>query len=356
MDRDLRETPLFKEAESFYRSVLAPGFGRVTDAADPVASPVGRWIAFRGTRLDQLEGHERGRICLAETDGSGWQQITDGPNDDAEPRWSPDGRTLSFRSDRSSPGVHQLYTLDTDAPAEARQLGALPGAVEWHQWSPDGSRILAGVAGGAAEQADALGSGTLGGKEELPSWVPEVESSDDGDDERRSLWVVEVSSGEATRISRVDRNVWEASWCGPGHAAAITSEGAGEDAWYRAGVSIVDLSNGEERTLLKGDVQFGWADGSPDGTRIAVIEAICSDRLIVAGDLRLVDVETAEVTAIETPGVDVTRTRWRDPSHLAGLRPAGHDHRRPRDRRGLGHGRRNLDLLGRGGRLGASDR
>ncbi|HEY6634710.1 MAG TPA: S9 family peptidase [Acidimicrobiia bacterium] len=316
MERDLRETALYKEAESFFRSVLEPGFGRVAGVSDVAPSPDGRWIAFHGERLDKLEGHEQGRICLADTEGRGWRQITDGPNDDAGPRWSPDGHTLSFRSDRVNAGVHQLFALDTDVPAEARPLASLPGAVEWHVWSPDGTTILAGVAGGAAEQADALGSGTLGGKHDLPSWIPEVESSDDGDDERRSLWAIDVATGVARRISSSQRNVWEATWCGPDHAAAITSEGAGEDAWYRAEVSIFDLETGEERVLLKSDVQFGWAEGSPDGARIAVIEAICSDRLVVAGDLRLIDVVSGDVTAIGTSGVDVTRTRWRDASHL----------------------------------------
>lgn len=316
MDRDLRETPLFKDVESFFRSVLEPGFGRVTGASDAVASPDGRWIAFHGERLDELEGHEAGRICLAETDGTGWRQITSGPNDDAEPRWSPDGRMLSFRSDRDGSGVHQLFVLDIEMPAEARPLATLPGTVEWHSWSPDGTTMLAGAAGGAAEQADALGSGTLGGKEVLPPWTPEVESSDDADDERRSLWTIDVATGATTRISSSDRNVWEASWCGPSHAAAVTSDGAGEDAWYRAGVSIVDLTTRAERSVLTSDVQLGWVEGSPDGSHVAVIEAICSDRLIVAGDLSLIDVGTGEATAIETPGVDVTRTRWRDAKRL----------------------------------------
>jgi dipeptidyl aminopeptidase/acylaminoacyl peptidase len=316
MDRDLRETPLYQEAEAFYRTVLEPGFGRVASASGAVASPDGRWVAFHGERLDRLEGHEQGRICLAEADGGGWRQITDGPNDDAEPRWSPDGSMLSFRSDRAAGGVHQIYLLDTDAPAEARLLGTLPGTVEWHAWSPDGSVILAGVAGGAAEQADALGSGTLGGDDPVPSWVPEVESSDDGDAERRSLWTIHVTTGATRRVSAQDRNVWEASWCGPAHAAAVTSYGAGEDAWYGAGVSIFDVETGQERRLLDSDVQLGWAEGSPDGSRIAVIEAICSDRLVVAGDVMLVDIETGTATHLQTPDVDATRVRWRNADQL----------------------------------------
>ena len=132
---------------------------------------------------------------------AGLRPITEGPNDDSEPRWSPDGRRLSFRSDRASKGQHQIFVLETGVPAEARQLTTLPGTVEWHRWSADGSRMLAGVAGSSAEQADALGSGTLGGEQDVPPWVPEVESVDDAEGERRSLWVVDVGTGEARRVS-----------------------------------------------------------------------------------------------------------------------------------------------------------
>jgi dipeptidyl aminopeptidase/acylaminoacyl peptidase len=316
MERDLRESPLFKEVESFYRSVLEPGFGSAEPAGDPAPSPDGRWLAFRGERLDRLEGHALGRICLVGADGSGMRQITDGPNDDSEPRWSPDGVRLSFRSDREAKGKHQVYVLDTEVPAEARKLTSLPGVVEWHRWSADGARMLVGLAGTSAEQADALGSGTLGGEQDVPGWVPQIESSEDAEDERRSLWLIQVETGETRRISPDSRNVWEADWCGDGHAVAITSDGAGEDAWYGAGVSVFDLETGAERPIATSEVQLGWVVGSPAGDRVALIEAICSDRLVVCGDLRVIDVASGSISAVELGDVDASRATWLDDDRL----------------------------------------
>lgn len=316
MERDLRETSLFEEVEAFYRSVLEPGFGSARPAGDPAPSPDGRWLAFRGERLDRLEGHALGRICLVGADGSGLRQVTHGPNDDSEPRWSPDGVHLSFRSDREAKGRHQVYLLDGGLPAEARQLTTLPGVVEWHRWSADGARMLVGLAGTSAEQADALGSGTLGGEQEVPAWVPAVESSDDAEAERRSLWLVQVGSGEARRISSDARNVWEADWCGGGHAVAITSDGAGEDAWYGAGASLFDLETGEERPLATSEVQLGWVAGSPAGDRVALIEAICSDRVVVCGDLRLIDVARGAMSPVDLGDVDASRALWLDDDRL----------------------------------------
>ena len=150
----------------------------------------------------------------------------------------------------------------------------------------------------------------------MPGWVPDVESVDDGDAERRSLWLVDVASGEARRVSAEDRNVWEADWCGAGHAVAVTSDGAGEDAWYGAGVSLVDLASGEERPLASSDVQFGWVAGSPSGATVAVIEAVCSDRVVVCGDLRLIDVASGTMSPVDLGDVDASRAVWLDEDRL----------------------------------------
>src|SRR5207344_3333517 len=144
---------------------------------------------------------------------------------------------------------------------EARRIGEIPGVVEHHRWSPDGTRLLLVVAGEHAEQADALGSGTLGhGDESAPRWV------------------LDVATGEARCASRGGLNVWEASWLGDGAAAAIVSEAPGEGAWYTASLAVLDLAGGPERVVATSDVQLNFAEGSLDGRTIAVIEALCSDR------------------------------------------------------------------------------
>jgi dipeptidyl aminopeptidase/acylaminoacyl peptidase len=316
MKQDLRETPLYTEIEATYTRLLGPGFGRITGAGDVRPSPDGRSVAFRGSRLDALEGHAAGRICLAAADGSGMRQITHGPNEDSGPRWSPDGRTLTFLSDRVVAGSAQLYALELDVLGEARQLVEVPGIVEHHEWSPDGSRILLLVAGHGAEQTDALGSGTLGPQAALPDWMPSVESSEDAGERRRALYLLDVASGGLTVASPPECNVWEASWCGDRAVVAIVSEGAGEGAWYSSELALIDPAARTARTLHRTDVQLGWATGSPRGTHTAVVEAVCSDRVIVAGELLLVDPASGEVRSVDTHGVDVSWTAWRDDDRL----------------------------------------
>ena len=63
-------------------------------------------------------------------------------------------------------------------------------------------------------------------------------------------------------------------------------------------------------------MQLGWATGSPGGSHAAVVEAVCSDRVIVAGELLLIDPASGEARAVDTQGVDITWTAWRDDERL----------------------------------------
>ncbi len=311
MERDLRGTPLYSDVEDFYRRALGPGFGRTSDVSDPRPPPTGPCIAFRGDQWERLEGHTVGRIGLAASDGSWVRQVTNGPRDDDQPRWSPDGRTLTFRSDRAAEGNHQLYALDVDAIGEARALPKVDGVAELHAWSPGGTAVLIVVAGLEAEQSDAVGSGVIGRSEDLPPWIPEVESSDGADRTRRRLMILEMASGELRPACRADLNIWEASWCEDDCIVAIASEDPGESAWYHARVVMIDTSAGTDRTLFESDVQLGWVSSSPTGDVVAVVEAVCSDRLVVAGDLLLIDPHGGEVRRPDTLGVDVAFLAWR---------------------------------------------
>jgi len=316
VNRDLRDTPLYRQVEEHFRRALEPAFGRISDAADPVPSPDGRRIAFTGSKLEKLEGTPTTRICLADAAEGTFEEVTAGPNDDRLPRWSPDGTVLAFVSDRAQKGRHQLYLLEAGRVGEARPAPAVDGTIEDLSWSPDGSQILLGVAGVGAELAGVQGSGsTKKADEELPPWIPEVEAGPDENSWRRA-WMFDVGSREVRAVSREGLNVWEAVWCGPGRIAGIVADGPAEDTWYEAPLALIDPGSGKESILYRSDRQLGFLAASPSGRRLAVIEAICSDRLVMAGDLLLVDPDTGDATRVESAGVDVTHAVWRDEVRL----------------------------------------
>jgi dipeptidyl aminopeptidase/acylaminoacyl peptidase len=330
MERDLRESPLYREVEEHFRKIYEPGFGTVTEPADPRPSPDGRWVAFTGSLWEKLEGTPKTRICLAPLRGvgsaggakddgaeaSGARQISSGPEHDGGPRWSPDGRRLSFVSDRREKGRMQLHVLAVDGVGEADALPEIEGTIEDHSWSPDGSRILVLAAGLHADSAGAEGSGALESEKELPDWTPKVDSWEDRRVWRR-LWILEVPSGEVRALSREDLNVWEADWCGDGAVVAVASEDPGESAWYTAPLVGIDAASGEDRVIAKSDVQFGIPAGASDGSRVAAIEAPCSDRQLVSGSVLIANADGSGDRRVELDDADITWVGFRRDGRLA---------------------------------------
>src|SRR5438045_3762719 len=75
-------------------------------------SPDGSRIAY-ALRSTDLEAN-RGRVDLwvVNSDGSGNRQLTAHPENETDPRWSPDGKTLYFLSARS--GSNQVWRLSLE--------------------------------------------------------------------------------------------------------------------------------------------------------------------------------------------------------------------------------------------------
>jgi dipeptidyl aminopeptidase/acylaminoacyl peptidase len=314
MRKDLRESPEYATVAEYLRRLHEPAFGRPHRVADLVTTPDASRVVVTGSVYDELDGVPR--TALYEVRDGALRALTSGGGSARAGRLAPDGSSLAFLSDRAKAEVFQLYLLADGQFGEARPAPAVPGTVEYLAWSPDGTRILLGVAGLGAEVADAQGSGTVGsGESELPSWYPEVETGTP-EDAWRGLWLYTPASDELARVSPDGLNVWEAAWCGPGHVLAITSQQPGEDDWYSAVLSRLDISTGEVTELLRSDVQLGLPAGTPDGRRAAVVEAVCSDRWIVAGDLILLDLVAGTRCAVDTAGTDVTAVQWIDGTRL----------------------------------------
>ncbi|HEX7992569.1 MAG TPA: hypothetical protein VF506_01535, partial [Streptosporangiaceae bacterium] len=314
MRKDLRESPEYAAVAEHIRRIHEPAFGKPHHVTDLVATADASRIVMTGSVFDELEGLPR--TALYEVRNGALDALTSGSGSAKVARLAPDGSTLAFVSDRAKAGVFQLYLLADGQLGEARPAATVPGTVEYLDWSPDGTRILLGVAGLGAEMADAQGSGTVGTSEaELPSWYPHVEAGTP-EDAWRSVWLYTPASGELTKASPDGLNVWEAAWSGPGHVLAITSEQPTEDDWYTAVLSRLDLSTGKVSELLRSDVQLGLPSGTADGARAAVVQAVCSDRWIVAGDLIVLDLSAGTRCAVDTAGTDVTSVQWIDGTRL----------------------------------------
>jgi dipeptidyl aminopeptidase/acylaminoacyl peptidase len=312
MNRDPRDTLLYREVEHFYRDLYAPGTRRVVDAADVTASPDRTRAAFTGKYLEGLDSPPVSRVYVADLSTGDVEPLTGGPNDDRLPRWSPSGDRIAFLSDRREPGIFELYLLDPAKPRQPIVAPAVDGTIEYLSWSPDGRRVLLGVAGLDAE-LPGTGGGTAIGKTSTdgPDWMPTVESPKAGDRWRR-VWVYDTGDATVRPVTPEGLNVWEAVWCGPNAIAGIVSDQPGEGAWYEARLVLIGPDTREAKELYEPDDQVGWPAGSPSGRWLAVVEAVCSDRWLVAGKMVLLDLETGDHQDLDSEAVDVTWLGWRD--------------------------------------------
>jgi len=94
----------------------------------PVLSPDGRLIAFSAL----------GDLWLRHADGKA-EQLTSGPEDDADPAWSPDGSQLAYVSNRS--GDYQVWVLDLAGRAR-RQVTTTSSYATTPIWQPSGENII----------------------------------------------------------------------------------------------------------------------------------------------------------------------------------------------------------------------
>jgi dipeptidyl aminopeptidase/acylaminoacyl peptidase len=307
---DLRETPLYKTVEAFFTEIHAPGEGQATDAADLTASPDGRHAAFTGTVFVDMAHPPATRICILALDTGEVQIRTSASGNDRLPKYSPNGRTLAFLSDRAESGVYQLFLADAAGMNEVA-MPRIEGVIESLIWSPDGSRLLLGVAGFGADIAGAQGGATTVKKGDgLPPWSPSIDTGD-ADNLWRIAYVFDVAAQRYRRLSPKGLNIWEAQWLSDGALLAVASDSHSEGSWYESRLVLIELETGVRREVYQPTYQLGGPVASADGRHVAVIEALCSDRLIVCGEVRLIDSLTGSVRPLDTGGVDVTQLLWR---------------------------------------------
>lgn len=302
MERDIRGTQLYRDARKFCSDVRRPGQRRISDAAQVQVSPDGRHFAFTGTTAERIEEEPPTCIALTELATGATRLLTSGPSMDRLPKFSPDGRTIAFLSDRGKANAFRLELLDLQSGA-VREAARIEGNIEQLQWSSDGTRILLGVVGARASD------------EHVPSWLPSVDPGGE-DRQRRSCWIYEVASDSLRPVPAGDCNSWEASWSGTETLAVVASAGSGEGHWYSACLSIVDISTGRHREIYRPADQLGTPAASPEGKYVAIIEGLCSDRGPVVGDLRFIDLSSGSCRKADTHDVDILHVQWYSERYL----------------------------------------
>lgn len=305
---DVRDTPQFAAIARFYGAMFAPGTGLVHDVREVHPLGDGTFGVIGATFAGTLE--EGPSLNAYRIDG----------NSGAITKWRRGGQRMAVTrsGDRCAMVVDGKVEIFEPATGVAVATLAVDGVVEQLRWSPAG-RLALLVAGARADVSGAEGGFARTVERAGPAWLPEVDLGDSEDVWRR-LWLWDGEAVHVTAVTTPPLNVWECAWAGETALAVVASDHHGEGSWYDASLRMVEVAGGAVAEAYRSPDQVAKPVASPDGTMLAFLEAVCSDRGIVCGTLRLL--RDGVLLTVPTDAVEVSDMHWQTASRIvfAGLR------------------------------------
>lgn len=245
---------------------------RIQFLSDPQCSPDGACVAFVITTLSEDKDAYLSNIWIVDCAGGEPRRFTTGTTRDTAPRWSPDGATLAFLSDREPKKGGQLYLMPA-AGGEAVRLTDLKRGVSGPIWSPDGRHLaFLSRVGGWEEPEDE--------EEQRKSKPARVISSmryqSNGEgfvyDRRPHIFTVSKGGGEAHQITNGDYADSDPTWSPDGRWIAFASARHDERDYDNASdIFVAAAEGGDARRVTDTAGPAGNPAFSPDGRSIAYV-------------------------------------------------------------------------------------
>jgi len=255
----------------------------VKDVGDPKVSPDGKWVLFTVSSMDLKKDHRTTDLWMVSWDGKQDVQLTyDYDEPVSSPEWSPDGKYISFLSDRQGKVAGtQVWALSRRG-GEARQLtdvGKKRGEIKDYQWSPDAQRLLLTVQTGGTVSANAFND-TKQKKYLPPIVITRYHFKQDiigylTEKSHTFLYLYDVATGTMKKLTAGEAyDESDGMWSPDGEEIAFVSNHTAEpERNITTDVFVVSSKGGSEPRQLTHypGADVGPPEWSPDGKEIAFL-------------------------------------------------------------------------------------
>ena len=266
-------------ADTARRSFTVDDLDRLHAVADPAISPDGQWVVYSVRSTDVARDKRFWHIWMTSWDGRRSMQLTQSPDSEHSPGFSPDGRYLAFISARGEKdGPDALWLLDRGG-GDARQLTHFKGDVTDYDWSPDGKKVALVVLDDPLPGSDAADEDKTPPPIVIDRYYFKEDETGYLDSRRMHLYVLDVSSGRVDTLTEGRFSERYPAWSPDGTQLAFMSKRAPDpDRDNMWGLYVMTAQPGATARLVTtfvGDSgDSGWMSEpqwSPNGREIAFI-------------------------------------------------------------------------------------
>jgi len=259
------------------RALTVSDMYRVRTVGNLQIAPDGEWVIYTVSQLDSVRDRNESDLYITRWDGSRTLRLTYSPESEGSPRFSPDGKYISYTSSRGLPSGRgaQVWLLDRSG-GEAQKLTDVKGGVSGYEWSPDAKRLVLSVQDPDPDAERPPAADTTRPRPASPIVVDRYHFKEDGEgylgNRRRHLYLFDVESKKIDQLTTGKFTESNPSWSPDGQWIAFVSErGADPDRKNDSNIFVVEARvTAQPRQLTK----FEGPDGgrpvwSADGKTIA---------------------------------------------------------------------------------------